>query len=83
MLHQLHMFYTTEEIFFFSGGMAILGAILVCTKVKSAVSYFVSFEYDKVEEQNPTSGMDVSNQHLPFFTAFFFNEHQPPQSDYH
>lgn len=44
----------------------MLGAILVCTKVQSAVSYFVSFEYDKVEEQNPTGGMDVSNKHLPF-----------------
>lgn len=30
-LDQVHMFYTTEEIFSCSGGMVIMGAILVCT----------------------------------------------------
>jgi hypothetical protein len=83
MLHQLHMFYTTEEIFFCSGDMVILGAILVCTKVQSAVSYFVSFKYIMVEEQSPTGGMDVSNQQLPLLTAFFFSEHQPAHGVYH
>jgi len=39
-LHQLHMFYKTEEIFSSSGSMVILGAILVCTKVQSAVIIF-------------------------------------------
>jgi len=64
-LYQLHMFYTTEEIFSCSGGMVILGAILVCTKVQSAISYFVLFDHKKTEEQSPTGGMDVGNQHLP------------------
>jgi len=45
------MFYTTEEIFSCSGGMVILGAILASTKVKSAISYFVLFDYNKAEEK--------------------------------
>lgn len=45
--------------------MVIMGAILVCTKVQSAVSYFMLFDHNKAEEQSPTGGMDVSNQHLP------------------
>jgi hypothetical protein len=59
------MFYTTEEIFSHSGGMVILVAILVCTKVQSTVSYFVFFDYNKADEKSPTGGVDVSNQHLP------------------
>jgi len=58
------MFYTTEEIFSCSGGMVILGAILVCTKVQSAILYFVLFDYNKAEGKSPAGGMDVSNQHL-------------------
>lgn len=44
------MFYTTEEIFSFSGGMVMLGDILVWTKVQSAVTHFVSFDYNKDDE---------------------------------
>jgi hypothetical protein len=43
----------------------LLGSILACTKVKSAISYFVLFNYNKAEEKSPTGGMDGSNQHLP------------------
>lgn len=50
MLYPLHMFYTTEEIFSFSGGMVMLGDILVWTKVQSAVTHFVSFDYNKDDE---------------------------------
>lgn len=59
------MFYTTEEIFSFSGGMVMLGDILVWTKVQSAVTHFVSFDYNKDDEWSPTSGEDGSDQHLP------------------
>jgi hypothetical protein len=48
----------------------MLGAILVCTTLQSAVSYFVLFDYNKAEEQSPTGGMDVSNQHLPSLLYF-------------
>jgi hypothetical protein len=65
MLYQLHMFYTTEEIFSFPGSMVMLGDILVWTKVQSAVSQLVSFDYNKADEWSPTSGADCSNQHLP------------------
>lgn len=43
----------------------ILGAILVCTKVQSDISYFVLFNFSKAEEQGSTGGMDISDQHLP------------------
>ena len=65
MPHQLHMFYTTEEIFSCSEGMVILGDILVCTKVQSAISYFVLFLCNRAEEKSPTGGVDFSKQHLP------------------
>jgi hypothetical protein len=83
MLHQLHMFYKTEEIFSSSGGMVIFGAILVCTKVQSAVSYFVLFDYNKAEEQGPTGGVDISNQHLPSMLYSSPANKKPPCSVYH
>lgn len=35
------------------------------TIVQFAISYLVSFDYNKAEERSPTDGMAVSNHHWP------------------